>query len=990
MSRAVNPPAPAEPRPASLRAVLVALAAVGFLAWITPYNDYDLQNTYIAGNLFPTGAMVVLLALALGVNPLLTRYAPRRVFRPHELGLIWCVIAIASGIPAAGLLRYLLPAQTALRYFATPENHWNEQLVPHLKPWMLPLGEEAALTFYSGAASGTVPWSAWRATLVLWFILAAQLFLAVACLTVLLRRQWVERERFAFPLVQLPIAVSGAPRPGQAVNDFLRHPLVWAGASIPMLVHGLNGLNLYFPGVPKIDLHYDVTRHLPTWRPWNAIGGFQFHLYPATIGFAYLLAQEIAFSMWFFRAFELLQRMVMVNTNLATAGNDLKSFAAHEACGAVLALLVMVVLLARPHFREVWRRARGLADPAVDQHEAMRYRTALSGLSLALLGLFATLLQFGLSPLMSLTVLAIGLAMYVAASWGAANAGLMMVQMAFRPSDLLVSAMGSRGFTPSDLVNGSLVENVFWYDLRETLMPSFMNATKMAQETGLQQRAAFRYGALAIALAAGLATVAWLQLVYDRGATQLAPSTFIGHGQRPWREVYARLDPGSAVSGLNLAGTLLGAGMFFGLMALRLRFVAWPLHPIGLVTIYSWTSNQFGPSFFVGWALKAAIDSSDAGNIYRYLPDLEAKWKEYNQVPFCKSHMNGTSALTSMYFALTRDYPPGTEIMVPSYTFFGAILPMRFFGFVPVFVDINPKTATLSVEHAKKVWNPKCRAIMGMHSWGLPCEMDLINDFAKEKGLDVLEDCAHAHGAMHQGKMVGNWSRMAIYSFQATKVLPGIEGGMGIYQTREDFERAAAFGHYEVCGQYVAGSPYAANALAPESDYRRYQGTGLGMKLRMHPLAAVLILQQMEDLAKQNEVINSQVRRINDHVCQLPGLSEPVCRPDQKRVYYSTNMLFVDEKKAGMSRAAVIKALQAEGVSVGAGAYPENHKYAVYAEPQWWHHKLDVPAVLEGCEEVNAKAINVALFRREVPELVAQYIKAFEKVWGQRDQVAKL
>lgn len=387
-------------------------------------------------------------------------------------------------------------------------------------------------------------------------------------------------------------------------------------------------------------------------------------------------------------------------------------------------------------------------------------------------------------------------------------------------------------------------------------------------------------------------------------------------------------------------------------------------------------------------AVQAALDC-DSGSVYHYLADLEAKWKQYNQVPFCKTHMNGTSALTAMYFALTRQFKPGTEIMVPSYTFFGAILPMRLFGFVPVFVDVNPKTATLCANHARKVITPRCRAIMGMHSWGLPCEMDHINDFAKEKGLVVIEDCAHAHGASMQGKMVGNHSDLAIYSFQATKVLPGIEGGMGIYHKREDFERAAAFGHYEVCGQYVAGAPTAVNALAPKSDYRRYVGTGLGMKLRMHPLAAAVILKQLEKLDRQNETINSQVRKLNDRICQLPGLSEPVCRADQKRVYYSTNMLLLDEAKAGMTRAAVVKALQAEGVGVGAGNYPENHQCVVYSEPQWWHHTPNVPKVLDGCKEVNARAINVALFRRDAPALVEQYAKAFEKVWAHRDRVAK-
>jgi len=148
-------------------------------------------------------------------------------------------------------------------------------------------------------------------------------------------------------------------------------------------------------------------------------------------------------------------------------------------------------------------------------------------------------------------------------------------------------------------------------------------------------------------------------------------------------------------------------------------------------------------------AILAALDLDQSG-FYNALPELEIKWQKFNRVPFAKTHMNGTSALLSMYFAL--DLPPGSEIMVPSYTFFGTITTMRFFGCVPVFVDINPRTATFDLEHAKKVLNPRVRAMVPMHSWGLPCEMDHICDFAKEHDLDVLEDCAHAHGASMQGK----------------------------------------------------------------------------------------------------------------------------------------------------------------------------------------------------------------------------------------------
>ena len=69
-------------------------------------------------------------------------------------------------------------------------------------------------------------------------------------------------------------------------------------------------------------------------------------------------------------------------------------------------------------------------------------------------------------------------------------------------------------------------------------------------------------------------------------------------------------------------------------------------------------------------------------------------------------------------------------------------------------------------------------------------------------------------------------------------------------------------------------------------------------------------------------------------------------------------------------------------MSASSGSYPENHKYTIYREPQWWHHAPDVPKVLAGCQEVNARAINVALFRQEAPELVEQYIQSLRKGLG--------
>ncbi len=366
----------------------------------------------------------------------------------------------------------------------------------------------------------------------------------------------------------------------------------------------------------------------------------------------------------------------------------------------------------------------------------------------------------------------------------------------------------------------------------------------------------------------------------------------------------------------------------------------------------------------------------DSGKFYQELPLFEKEWQEYTRSPFVKAHMNGTSALTSMYFAL--DLPAGSEIMVPSYTFFATCLAMRFFNYVPIFIDIDPKTACFDLDDAKKKLTKRTRALVPMHSWGLPCEMDKICDFAKEKGLLVMEDAAHAHGASMQGRKMGTWGVMGIYSFQTSKVMPAIEGGMGMYQTPEYYERAAAFGHYEDPEKFPKESPVHA-----------YEGTGFGQKFRMHPLAAVLARQQLRGLDERNATVEKNARALNDRLVQLPGLNEPRCRPDQKRSYYYASMLLLDERKAGFARDALLKALKAEGVRATKWDYPEQHKLKIYAEAKWWHHPPVIPD-LPGTREVNRTHIFVPTIHGEAPELIEQYGKAFEKVWANRAAVARL
>ena len=376
-----------------------------------------------------------------------------------------------------------------------------------------------------------------------------------------------------------------------------------------------------------------------------------------------------------------------------------------------------------------------------------------------------------------------------------------------------------------------------------------------------------------------------------------------------------------------------------------------------------------------GQAEKAALHQLiDNGKFYEELPLFEKEWQEYTGIPYLRAHTNGSSAINSMFFAF--DLEPGSEIMVPSYDFPTDVLAMRFFSYVPIFIDINPATGCFDLEDARRKFTSRTRAVFPMHSWGMPCDMDHIRAFAKEKDLIVLEDAAHAHGASMQGKKMGTWGDLAIFSFQASKVLPTVEGGMGMYHTRLHYERATAYGEYSAPEKFPADSPI-----------HRYAGTGFGQKYRMHPFAAAVGRMQLRTFEATGALVEKNIRCLNDPLIQLPGLSEPRIRPDVKRAYYYGNMLLLDSAKAGFSRDALVKALKAEGVRVSTWVYPEQHKLTIYSEATWWHHPPVIPTSMPGNDYINNQHIFLPLFYGEAAEVIDQYLKAFQKVWAHRSEL---
>ena len=176
----------------------------------------------------------------------------------------------------------------------------------------------------------------------------------------------------------------------------------------------------------------------------------------------------------------------------------------------------------------------------------------------------------------------------------------------------------------------------------------------------------------------------------------------------------------------------------------------------------------------------ASMELLDGPNLRAF----EREFADYCDAPHGVAVSSGTSAL---YAALVAcGIGPGDEVIVPSHTFFASIEAVIHAGAIPVLVDVEPECLTIDVEAVHEALTPATRAIVPVHLYGHPAEMDILCTLARERGLRVIEDAAQAHGARYRGARCGGIGDAAAFSFYFTKNLAAVGEGGFVATGRED------------------------------------------------------------------------------------------------------------------------------------------------------------------------------------------------------------
>ena len=602
----------------SRRAVGAGLVGALIIAVGEPFGLLVLRGSPLAADFSTGAALFLFLVLTLLINPAAQLLTGSRL-RPGEMATVYIMMIVSSAIPSYGLTVNLIPLLGGFFYYATPENEWASLIIPHLPTWLVPQDQAALWKLFEGSARGEpVPWGVWGRPLLAWSLFSVTLYFVTLCLLVILRRQWVERERLLFPLAILPLEMSEQ-QEGRRLPPILRNPLTWLGFSIPAAINSVNALHSYYNFIPPINLNANVLILR------NSIGISCTPRFEV-IGLSYLLSLDVSFGVWFFAFLAHLQtgfeRLLGWSIGPVQPFSDPATpSVAHLALGALFVLVAGSFWNGRAHLADVMRKAlRG--DPDVDDRaELISYRTAVFGLVLGGLMALAWLVMAGLNLPSALVFLSSALVIFVGLARIVSQVGLAYCRATVAAPVFTVNALGSALVGPAGL--SVLGLSFAWSaDVRTFVMASAATGLKMADTLRLEPRRLF--WAIAAAIAVTLIASMWavVTLAYTYGGINLVPWFFSGLPNSAGGWITRYINDPQPIYPWHLGFTGLGAVMMGCMTYLKNRFVGFPIHPIGMTLGLTAPVYRVWFSVFIAWLLKALVLKYGGPRLYRALRPL--------------------------------------------------------------------------------------------------------------------------------------------------------------------------------------------------------------------------------------------------------------------------------------------------------------------------------------------------------------------------------
>jgi len=319
---------------------------------------------------------------------------------------------------------------------------------------------------------------------------------------------------------------------------------------------------------------------------------------------------------------------------------------------------------------------------------------------------------------------------------------------------------------------------------------------------------------------------------------------------------------------------------------------------------------------------------------------FEETFANYIGVEHAVAVTNGTSALDIALKTLRIGL--GDEVIVPAFSFIASSNCVLFQGAKPVFADIDQRSFNIDPSDVNEKITAKTKAIITVHLFGQPAQMEELKEIAQDHGILLIEDAAQAHGAEYKGKKVGGLSNISCFSFYATKNMTTGEGGMITTNNGE-----------------LAKTAY---LLRDHGQTEKYHHTILGYNYRMTELSAAVGLVQLKKLDKLNKKRRKNAGMLTNGIEKIPGLTPPYVEEYAKHVFYQ--YVVKVEEDYPLERNELADHLEKMGIGV-AIHYPT----PIYRQPLYHklgYDKMICPMAEESCKRVLSLPVHPSVNEEDI------------------------
>lgn len=322
------------------------------------------------------------------------------------------------------------------------------------------------------------------------------------------------------------------------------------------------------------------------------------------------------------------------------------------------------------------------------------------------------------------------------------------------------------------------------------------------------------------------------------------------------------------------------------------------------------------------------------------IAEIEQTVADYVGAKYAVAISNGTSALHAACFA--AGIGPGDEVITTPLTFAASANCVLYCGGTPVFADVDPKTYNIDPEDIRRKITDRTKAIIAVHLAGQPCDMDAIHSIAREHGLIVIEDGAHALGSVYKGKKVGSMSDMTTFSFHPVKPITTGEGGMIVTDNEDFYKKMVLFRSHGITRD---------DSMMTRNDGPWfYQQFDLGYNYRITDIQCALGCSQMKKLdrflARRKEI----VARYNEAFADCDNIITPYQLSDTESGWH----LYIVQVK-NCDRRKVFENMREKGIGVNV------HYIPVYMHPYYQEHGYE-NVHCANAEEIYSHIISLPLY----------------------------